>query len=60
MLALLPDDGPTGCYFDQTEMVNVWWTNDWMPLFRILYNIISQILWEDRGILGSVYDIMIR
>ncbi|CAM0907573.1 unnamed protein product [Alopecurus aequalis] len=24
MLALLPDDGPTGCYFDQTEMVNVW------------------------------------
>jgi hypothetical protein len=29
MLALLPDDGPTGCYFDQTEMVNVWWS-DWM------------------------------
>ncbi|XP_066395552.1 (+)-neomenthol dehydrogenase-like [Miscanthus floridulus] len=24
MLALLPDDGPTGCYFDQVEMVNVW------------------------------------
>uniref|UniRef100_A0ACD5YBE5 Uncharacterized protein n=1 Tax=Avena sativa TaxID=4498 RepID=A0ACD5YBE5_AVESA len=24
MLALLPQDGPTGCYFDQTEMVNVW------------------------------------
>nr|CAB3459017.1 unnamed protein product [Digitaria exilis] len=24
MLALLPDDGPTGCYFDQTEMVKVW------------------------------------
>jgi (+)-neomenthol dehydrogenase len=24
MLSVLPDDGPTGCYFDQTEMVNVW------------------------------------
>ncbi|XP_004958738.1 (+)-neomenthol dehydrogenase [Setaria italica] len=24
MLALLPDDGPTGCYFDQTEMVKIW------------------------------------
>ncbi|KQK14573.1 short-chain dehydrogenase/reductase 2b [Brachypodium distachyon] len=24
MLALLPEDGPTGCYFDQTDMVNVW------------------------------------
>ncbi|KAF7013968.1 unnamed protein product [Triticum aestivum] len=24
MLSLLPQDGPTGCYFDQTEMVNVW------------------------------------
>ncbi|XP_020107743.1 (+)-neomenthol dehydrogenase-like [Ananas comosus] len=24
MLALLPDDGPTGCYFDQTNLTRVW------------------------------------
>ncbi|KAK1677820.1 hypothetical protein QYE76_038668 [Lolium multiflorum] len=24
MLALLSQEGPTGCYFDQTELVNVW------------------------------------